>query len=211
MKRLPAVALLRHEALRRDGSAPGRADLCARREPAAALALLLGVQPGEIAGRVRRAARHPILEAPRQFGGEPHLDPRVELVLAGQELVEQPELVVGELGGAGFDRLRRRSRLSGAQGPLGGVIPHDDRARRQVAETLVAALQEHHEQAGQEGEERQVAVDKAYEVSHHGGRGRDRVAGLHHHADAQRLLPGRATAVQRLEESKIAEESEERE
>src|SRR5438309_9649365 len=65
-----------------------------------------GVQTCALPICIGRAAGDAVLKAARQLRGESHLEGRVELARACQELVEQPELVVTELRRAGLDHIR---------------------------------------------------------------------------------------------------------
>ena len=63
---------------------------------------------------------------------------------------------------------------SGATGPGPGVVAHDQRAGRQVAEALVAVRQEHRDHP--DGVERRQEVDRTDEVAHRRGEQPDRSA-----------------------------------
>src|SRR5439155_8809728 len=97
---------------------------------------------------------------------------------------------------------------SRAEAPIAGTVPHDDRAGRQVAGWLVAAVQQHHEEAGEDRQEWEKAVHQPHQVAHHRRGGRYGMAGLHDDPDPERLLAGRAAAIQRLEQGEIAKERE---
>src|SRR2546429_4358185 len=103
----PRLPLPLDETLGRDGGTADGARLRPGAEPAASLALLLGVELGEKGVRVGGAPRDSLLEAACDLGRAPRLHRRVELAGASPELVEQAEFVVGQV---------RRARLGGVGG-----------------------------------------------------------------------------------------------
>src|SRR5882762_8007486 len=142
----------------------------------------------------------------RQFGCHPDLHGRIEVVHPREEAVQQAELVLGQLGGAGFELLALAGGGCGhrPESPVGGPVAHHDRSGGHVPQPLVALVDEHQEQRRQNRQEREVAVEQAHEVADDGRPDGHRPAGVHHDADAERLLSGRATAVPRLEGGEIA-------
>src|SRR5439155_9976847 len=96
-ERLPSLPLLLDESLRRHSDPAGRAGLRARREAAAALALLFGKDADEIPLWIGAAARNARLEAAHQVGGHSDLDVGIELAQTCEKAIQQTDYVFGQL------------------------------------------------------------------------------------------------------------------
>ncbi len=83
-----------------------------------------------------------------------------------------------------------------------GPVPAHDRAGDQVAQPLAAGVERHEQQAGQVGRGQEVGEPE--QVAHGGGADRDRVAGVHHHPDADHPLARRLAPAEPFEEDEIA-------
>ena len=68
---------------------------------------------------------------------------------------------------------------------------------------------EKHGENGRQERHGDVAVDEAHEVADDGSRGGNGAPRVHHHADPERLLAGRTTAVQGLEQGEVPPEEAE--
>jgi hypothetical protein len=123
-----------------------------------------------------------------------------ELLVSGGILGQQLELGVGQVR-QGVERARG-GRPGARRGDLGRTVPRHDGARDHVAQALGAGVEGHEEGARQVGRGKKVGGTQQVP----GGRRAqgDRVAGIHHHPDADRPLPRRLTLPQTLEENEVA-------